>query len=166
KELVGWDPANVSWQRGLATSARLAARGLGAAGREDAALAALEESSEILRRLLAADPQSSDYRLELAATESELAGVLVVRAPDAARGAAGRAVESLEPIAAVEARTAGTRRVESRAHIELGRALAAQGRTAEATQAWSRALSVLPPAGPDEGISVTVARVYALLYLD
>src|SRR5690606_36577243 len=53
RELVRWDSANVGWQRGLAISARLAGLGMVDARRDAEGRAALDDSREILLRLLA-----------------------------------------------------------------------------------------------------------------
>ena len=163
QDLVRWDSANVGWQRGLATSARLAGRGLVAAGREEEGLAAIEGSREILRRLLDRNPESVDYRQELAETEAALANVLVQGQPAGAEAAARRSLQVLAPIATDVDRPPLVRRIESGAYLQLGRALAGEGREAEARAAWGEALAVLGLS--DEGTSHLAARAYALLYL-
>jgi tetratricopeptide (TPR) repeat protein len=166
QELVRWDSANVTWQAGLAVSARLAGLGMVAAGREEEGMAALLDSRNILLRLLDRDAASVDYRQELARTESALAVAHLDDRPDEAAAAARRSLEVLTPLNASGGGDSYAAWVESGAYVELGRSLAALGRTAEAREAWTNALSLLQSVAKDGGdIDHLATQASTLLHL-
>jgi tetratricopeptide (TPR) repeat protein len=85
----------------------------------------------------------------------------------AAAGAARSAVLMLEPVLRQNPGDATAARILSEAQLELGRALAAAGRTAEARAAWSRAVATVEPSARASGTPEHLAALASgLLLLD
>lgn len=165
RELVRWDPANVSWRRGLATCARLAGLGLAGVGRWDEGLAAANESRQVLQQLLEQDPASADYRQELVRSDLARASVLLERDAAAAEAAARDALQGVATLRAEGELTAQMLAVEARIYIDLGQALAALDREADAHAAWQQALELAAVAEERSGVDQLPTRASALLLL-
>lgn len=121
-----------------------------------------------MRELLESDTQSVDYRRELAKTESALAvAYRLGDRPDLALAAGERALATIEPVRAARPDDPSSRRVESEAARELGRALAELDQGPAARKVWQRALAASRPVAEESGgTSDLVALCFALLLLD
>jgi serine/threonine protein kinase/tetratricopeptide (TPR) repeat protein len=143
ESLAGEDPANRNWQRDLAVANRHRAEVLALEGRLERATFHLERAEKILAFLVGSDPSNEAWRQQLAETlilAAELS--LETGRPKGAGAAAHRALELLDSGVEAGPRVAGQ---AGRAHLVSGRALARQGRTAAARQAWEQARAALEP---------------------
>ena len=142
--LAEQDPENSQLQRWLgAFQAALGALAV-AEGRPADALEPLHGARAIFERLVAKDPTSSDWRLQLGICRGRTAAALVAQSPAQAEAEARAALEILRPLLR-DNPDESVRGYLAEAEVTQGRIAALRGATAEAREAWSRALEVLAP---------------------
>lgn len=165
RELVRLDPANADWAREHAVGQQMFALACDEVD-SDEADAALEEARRTLTELVERDPTNLEWRTFLAeALERTSKRARETGDPKRAEDAARSALALLEQDWHLRH---SSRSVMADLCLSLGLALDADGRPAEATEAWRRALDVL--ADERLGIKLNTAergvRIECLVRLD
>jgi serine/threonine-protein kinase len=162
--LAAEDPDNAVTRRWLGSIGS----GLGVqewiAGNTAEAVHRLEQARTDLEPLAAADPANPDFRLQLGVAHVRLAKVLEPTDPARARAEALAAASTLRPLHAGPP-DAATLSMLAETEVTRGRIEARLGHSAEARQAWERALAVLEPASSGRDWSLLALQAEALLSL-
>ncbi len=159
--------SSVEIQRDLANGYQRAAELQGSAGASnlgstDAALASLEKALELRRSILATDPKSADYRLELARTESRFVNI-ASQGEDKLRHAES-AFSVMQSLLADRPNDPLVRREMATAEHSLALALTSLRRYPEAISYYRRALSHADGAEP-ANVALYHKRLGALLII-